>query len=56
MAEEMSRACAMGFAISLHSDIVVPYIDLYGSEGQKEKWLPKVMGVRPTRAVAQMIL
>jgi acyl-CoA dehydrogenase len=40
MAEEMSRARAMGFAISLHTDIVVPYIDSYGSEDQKEKWLP----------------
>jgi len=40
MAEEMSRARAMGFAISLHSDIVVPYIDSYGTEAQKDKWLP----------------
>jgi len=40
MAEEMSHARAMGFAISLHTDIVVPYIDSYGSETQKEKWLP----------------
>lgn len=40
MAEEISRVRAMGFAISLHSDIVVPYIHVYGTEAQKERWLP----------------
>jgi acyl-CoA dehydrogenase len=40
MAEEMSRVRAMGFSTSLHSDIVVPYIHEYGTEEQKERWLP----------------
>lgn len=38
--EEMARARATGFSISLHSDIVVPYIHAYGTEAQKQKWLP----------------
>jgi acyl-CoA dehydrogenase len=38
--EEMSRVRANGFSASLHSDIVAPYIHHYGTEAQKEKWLP----------------
>jgi len=38
--EEMSRVRANGFSASLHSDIVAPYIHRYGTEAQKEKWLP----------------
>lgn len=38
--EELTRVRASGFSIPLHSDIVVPYIYSYGSEGQKDKWLP----------------
>ena len=38
--EEMSRVRANGFSVGLHSDIVVPYIHSFGSEEQKEKWLP----------------
>lgn len=38
--EELARSGASGFAASLHSDIVVPYISSYGSEEQKRRWLP----------------
>jgi len=31
-----------GFGITLHSAIVAPYILHYGSEEQKEKWLPRL--------------
>ena len=31
-----------GFGIALHSGIVAPYILHYGSEEQKQKWLPKL--------------
>ncbi|TJV07914.1 MAG: acyl-CoA dehydrogenase [Mesorhizobium sp.] len=31
-----------GFGIGLHNSIVAPYILHYGSEEQKEKWLPKL--------------
>ncbi|MEW5735758.1 MAG: acyl-CoA dehydrogenase family protein [Thermodesulfobacteriota bacterium] len=38
--EELSRSGISGFATPLHSDIVVPYIEAYGSEEQKRAWLP----------------
>lgn len=38
--EELSRAYESGFAIPLHSDIVVPYIAEFGNEAQKKRWLP----------------
>lgn len=38
--EETAKARASGFAISLHSDIVVPYLEAYSTEEQKERWLP----------------
>jgi acyl-CoA dehydrogenase len=38
--EELSRAYESGFAVSLHSDIVVPYLATFGSEEQKRRWLP----------------
>ncbi|MDI1445923.1 acyl-CoA dehydrogenase family protein [Polyangium sp. 6x1] len=38
--EEMARSYDSGFAMSLHSDIVVPYIETFGTEEQKQRWLP----------------
>ena len=38
--EELSRIYESGFALSLHSDVVVPYIVEFGSDDQKKKWLP----------------
>jgi len=38
--EELARAYESGFAISLHSDIIVPYLYSFGSEEQKRTWLP----------------
>jgi len=38
--EELARAYESGFALSLHSDIVVPYIEAFGTEEQKQRWLP----------------
>ncbi len=38
--EEMSRIYEGGFAMGLHSDIVVPYIHTFGTEEQKKRWLP----------------
>ena len=40
--EELSRALASGVGFSLHSDIVAPYILRYGTEGQKQSWLPRL--------------
>ncbi len=38
--EELSRAYESGWAASLHSDIIVPYIHSFGNAEQKAKWLP----------------
>jgi acyl-CoA dehydrogenase len=38
--EELARIYESGFAMSLHSDIVVPYIEEFGTAEQKKKWLP----------------
>ncbi len=40
MVEEMCKIYESGFAITLHSDIVVPYIHAFGTEEQKMRWLP----------------
>ncbi|MEZ5043977.1 MAG: acyl-CoA dehydrogenase family protein [Saprospiraceae bacterium] len=40
--EELSRAFADSPSISMHSDIVGPYIETYGSEFLKERYLPKM--------------
>jgi acyl-CoA dehydrogenase len=38
--EEMARTNHSGLAASLHSDIIVPYIESFASEEQKHKYLP----------------
>jgi acyl-CoA dehydrogenase len=38
--EEMARVRAHALMMSLHSDICLPYIVEYGSEAQKERYLP----------------
>lgn len=45
VAEEISRAGygALASGVSVHSDIVAPYINNLGSEEQKAKWLPKMV-------------
>src|SRR3989339_1138932 len=40
VAEEMARTNHTGLAASLHSDIIVPYIQSFASEEQKHKYLP----------------
>ncbi len=42
IAEAVSHVGVDGFGIVLHNTIVVPYIDHYGSEEQKRRWLPKL--------------
>ncbi len=38
--EELARCYESGLAMALHSDIIVPYIHAFGTEEQKQKWLP----------------
>lgn len=50
--EELSRAYESGFAIPLHSDIVVPYIHSFGSAEQKQRWLPGCVSGELITAIA----
>jgi acyl-CoA dehydrogenase len=38
--EELARAYESGFAMSLHSDVVVPYLHRFGTDAQHRRWLP----------------
>ena len=49
--EEMARVGASGPAFALHSDIIVPYLQAYGSEDQKRAWLPKVVSGETVMAI-----
>lgn len=40
LAEEIINFGVNGFELSLHNDVVIPYIDRFGSEEQKVRWLP----------------
>ena len=50
--EEQARIGATGPGFSLHSDIVAPYINAYGSEEQKRHWLPKMAEGEAIGAIA----
>ena len=38
--EEGAKTRFSGFLFFLHSDLIVPYLESFGSEGQKRRWLP----------------
>jgi len=50
--EEMSRTAQTGLAAPLHSDVVVPYIESFGSEALKRKYLPGCVSGDIVTAVA----
>ena len=50
--EELARVGATGPAFHLHSDIVAPYIVQYGSEEQKQEWLPRMVRGEVIGAIA----
>jgi acyl-CoA dehydrogenase len=52
VAEEMTRTRGTGLAAALHSDVVVPYLETYGSEEQKHKYLPGCVSGDIVTAVA----
>ncbi len=49
--EELAKVGASGPAFPLHSDIIVPYLQAYGSEDQKRKWLPRVTSGETVMAI-----
>ncbi|MCW5750829.1 MAG: acyl-CoA dehydrogenase family protein [Alphaproteobacteria bacterium] len=50
--EELARSFSSGPGFTLHSDIVAPYILRYGSEEQKQTWLPRMAKGEVIGAVA----
>lgn len=42
MIEELARVNATAIGFTTHSEIVAPYIVAYGTEEQKQRWLPKM--------------
>jgi acyl-CoA dehydrogenase len=50
--EELEKVGSSMVGISLHNDIVVPYLSQYGTEEQKRKWLPKCISGEIITAIA----
>lgn len=50
--EELERVGSSLVGIGLHSDIVVPYITAYGTQEQKNRWLPKCVTGETITAIA----
>ena len=52
IAEELTRVGASGVGYGLHNDIVIPYVLDYGTEAQKQAWLPKLASGEWVSAIA----
>ena len=52
LVEELSYANITGFGNGVHSGIVAHYINSYGTQEQKEKWLPKMANGEIVSAIA----
>jgi len=52
VAEEIAKTNQHGLAVSLHSDVVVPYILAFATEEQKKKYLPGCISGETITAVA----
>ncbi len=50
--EELGRSGFSGIGYSLHSEIVAPYLLHYGTEAQKQKFLPKLASGEMVSAIA----
>lgn len=50
--EQIGRRGIEGWDITLHNAIVAPYIETYGSEEQKRKWLPRIASGELITAIA----
>ena len=52
LVEEQARTLAPSLGTSVHSTIVAHYINSYGTEEQKQRWLPKMASGELVGAVA----
>ncbi|MAA95283.1 MAG: acyl-CoA dehydrogenase [Rheinheimera sp.] len=52
LCETCQRLGLEGFAITLHNVIVTPYIQLHGTQEQKQRWLPKLVAGDRVCAIA----
>ncbi|MGY3678152.1 acyl-CoA dehydrogenase family protein [Streptomyces sp. TE33382] len=52
IAEEIVTAGLNGFAITLHNDIVIPYITALADEAQQRRWLPALCSGESIAAIA----
>ncbi|MBX3057356.1 MAG: acyl-CoA dehydrogenase family protein [Anaerolineae bacterium] len=52
LTEELTRAGASGVGFGLHNDIVLPYILTYGTDEQKQRWLPQMISGETITAIA----
>jgi len=50
--EEQTRICINELTFYLHSDIIAPYIELYGTDEQKSHYLPKMASGEFVAAIA----
>lgn len=50
--EELERVGSSLIGVGLHNDIVVPYIDSFGTEEQKKRWLPDCINGNIITAIA----
>ncbi|MFC0013837.1 MULTISPECIES: acyl-CoA dehydrogenase family protein [Allobacillus] len=52
LSEEFERVGTGLLGIGLHNDIVIPYIEAFGNEDQKSRWLPKAVTGEIISAIA----
>ncbi|NRG48468.1 acyl-CoA dehydrogenase family protein [Bacillus sp. CRN 9] len=52
LSEELSRVGGGTAGVNIHSSIVVPYLETYGTQEQKEKYLPKCVNGEILTAIA----
>ncbi len=50
--EESARVGNNGFFVTLHSDVIAPYISEYADDEQKKRWLPGVIAGEKILAIA----